>query len=53
MQCYLPTICKILILRYNGYVRFKGRNSVSTHQQRCHQPDSDAGHIKEHFSIYR
>ena len=51
MQWYLPTVCKILIILYKGYVRFKGRNSVSTHQWRCHQPDSEAGHTNVHFGI--
>ena len=43
-------ICQLLICFY-GYVRFKGRNSVSTHQRRCHQPDSEAGYTNEHFGI--
>ena len=38
-------------LLYNGYVRFKDFNSVSTHQRRCHQPDSEAGHTDKHFGI--
>ena len=51
MQRYLPTVCKILIILYKGYVWFKGRNSVSTRQRQCHQPDSEAGHTNEHFGI--
>ena len=42
----------MLIILNKWYVRFKGRNSVSTHQRRCHQLDSEAVHTDNYFGIY-